>query len=80
MSKPFPWRCRVCCIRKVYPRVARRELSRERHGKRYTFVIEQLSVPMCEECDTMHFDKAANAQIQNQLTRHINGLKEQGNG
>jgi hypothetical protein len=35
---------------------------------------------MCEECDTMHFDKAANAQIQNQLTRHINGLKEQGNG
>lgn len=68
---PFPWRCRHCGKKEVFP--AKTEYTAEvRHdGRLYTFTIPELEIPVCKACGQKVFTEDVDQQINRGLRCHL---------
>jgi|SRR5947209_19710711 len=78
--RPFPWFCPHCRRKQVRRTTIPYQCSRVYNGQPITVVVQQLSVPCCDNCGELVFDYVAEEQINEALRAHTAQPAEHANG
>ncbi len=62
-DKPFPWRCRKCLKREVYPATIAYTAEVSHDGRLYQVPVPALEIPKCRSCGELVFTTRVDEQI-----------------
>jgi hypothetical protein len=78
--RPFPWFCPRCRQKQVRRVTIPYECARVYNGQPITIVVEQLSVPRCDNCGELVFDYLAEEQINDAFRAQSSNAAKTKNG
>ncbi len=70
-ERPFPWRCRHCGQQEVILTTLAYRAEVRHDGRLHSFVIPELTLPICQACGEKVFTEDVDCQVNEALRLHL---------